>query len=217
MYEFREVRTIWSRVAGGISAAVSPASACRASAAMAIFSSAVNATKGSTAVTRESREGLGAASSQLSGCTGRRNTHAESLRDTRPQETHEIDVLFARELRGGGRSGVLMLKHEIVSDVRGTQPYHLGNINMPMSRLERAAAYGNGYERKCPRKSKWRLGYLPYSQGIKRDERIFSSWVFSISYYGCQRSLSSHQSKMNQDTHRARRHNACPHSLSRSP
>lgn len=56
MYEFNDVRTIFSRVAGGIVAAPSPASAYSASAAIASFSSAVNATNGSTTVTRESRD-----------------------------------------------------------------------------------------------------------------------------------------------------------------
>ena len=56
-YEFSDVRTIISRVAGGIVEAASSASACKASAAMAIFSSVVNATNGRTAVTRESRDG----------------------------------------------------------------------------------------------------------------------------------------------------------------
>ena len=56
-YELSDVRTIRSRVAGGISVTDSPTRACKASAASAIFSSAVNATNGRTAVTRDSREG----------------------------------------------------------------------------------------------------------------------------------------------------------------
>lgn len=57
MYELSDVRTIMSLVAGGMVFAASPDSACRASAAIAIFSSAVNETKGRTAVTRESKDG----------------------------------------------------------------------------------------------------------------------------------------------------------------
>lgn len=130
MYELSDVRTIISRVAGGIVASAFSASACRASAAMAIFSSVVNATNGRTAVTRESKDGCNIQSepdipSVLAFSMAVENTHTKPVRHSWAEETHKVDVLLPRQLRFLHWALLLVLEYKIMSNVRCTQPDHL--------------------------------------------------------------------------------------------
>ena len=66
-------------------------------------------------------------------------TYPESLRDAWSKQAHEVNVLFPRHGRFGLLSLLLVLKDQIVTKVRRSQPDYLGNINMPVSSFERAA------------------------------------------------------------------------------